>query len=62
MNDSTAPLPPQPTRWIVEPTSDGRWTISGLDRCYTTKRAALRMARKLVADDTRLDACFEVRS
>jgi len=57
-------LPPidQPTRWTVEAAAEGQWTIRGLDRHYTTKRAAVRMARKLTADDARLDAVFEGQS
>jgi len=57
-----APAQPESARWTVEPTAEGQWTIRGLDRRYTTKRAAVRMGRKLAADDARLDAAFEVQS
>ena len=62
MTHDNAPAQPEPTRWAVEPTAEGLWIIAGLDRHYTTKRAAVRMARKLAADDARLDAVFEGQS
>lgn len=47
---------PAHARWRVEPTGDGRWTIASLGRRYSTKRAAVRFAKKLIEDDRRLEA------
>lgn len=53
---------PAHARWRVEPTGDGRWTIAGSGRRYSSKRAAQRSARKLTADDARLDAAAADRA